>query len=87
MGVAAFKAEDDAPIRLHRDRPVAFHVTLERMQAEGRNPQAIQALCSIETCEDSAGLIEQIWPDATGAAALIESFQSPMPEAAYHAQV
>ena len=39
VGVAAFKAphkmETDAPIRLHRNRPVASEVTLKRVQAEG----------------------------------------------------
>src|SRR5437879_23387 len=80
-GVVPFKAERDAPVSPHGDRPEPFQVAFERVQSIPGNFQSLRRGGSVENGEDSLNCLQQVSPYPAPVAALIEPFQAPMLEA------
>jgi hypothetical protein len=70
------KAENDAPIGAHRNRPKSFQIAFQRMQPKTGPRQIINPSCLIQRCQYNADTFRHI---AAQPARVIRLIKSPQP--------
>lgn len=84
LGVGADKPEGDTPVPVDPNRPVAFQITLQRVQLEGRQVHVIRPCRDIEQAENVSELLHMGSLNALRRAGAIEGFKSLVPKSDYH---
>ena len=79
--VRALKAENNTPVRPHRDSPEAFQLAFERVQPITGKVKRLRHIRFVETSKNVLNDIQQIWAYPAPVVAFIESFQTPVLEA------
>ena len=82
--IAAVKAESDAPVCAHADRPVPAQPPLERMQPERGRVHVLRSGCRLEEVEDHPDLPRVLSRDAAWIVSLVEPAKPSVPKAADH---